>query len=287
MESAANGWNPSATDKRRCNVKLSKHFFSTQLFVFCTATIFLVGCSARRVNLRAADERPGLATKAGEVRFSKVETVAFVRSDPTRPWGAAVIHYNDLQGISAQVEHRIRAVHCSNCAGGYRIDCTGNNCPLLTSIPVRRGIEVRVEDEQGRTLAGVNIAGRTYVMGTENRRYSLVVENKTTNRFEVVVSVDGLDVISRNPASMEQRGYIIDQRATLRIEGFRLDNQRVAAFRFGSVSQSLAAQTYGARNAGVIGVAVFSERHASMLQETRIRETADPFPSSGVSIPQI
>ncbi len=265
------------------------HLFSTRpgrFFALITCT-FVVGCSARSTQIASSNARPGLATRAGEIQVSRVETVSFQRNDPSRPWGAAVIHYNDLNGINAQLEHRIRAVRCSHCAGGYDISCNGDHCPLLAGIPLRPGIEIRLEDEPGRILAGVRIAGRTYVIGTENRRYTLVVENKTSERFEVVASVDGLDVITRSPASLERRGYILQPSTTLRIEGFRLDNHRVAAFRFGSVSESLAAETHGARNVGVIGVAVFSERKASLVEEADTRETADPFPSSRVQIPHI
>ncbi len=231
-------------------------------------------------------ERPGLATKAGEVRYSRVERVSFIRKHPGKPWGATTMHYNNLAGVYAQIKHRVRYQPCAHCPGGYQIYCKGRNCPILTHLPVRPGIEIRIEDSAGRSLSGVNISGRTYILGAANQRYTLVVENKTMNRFEVVASVDGLDVINRSPASLENRGYIINPRDTLRIDGFRVDNRRVAAFRFGSVSQSLAAQTHGARNVGVIGVAIFAEKTLSLADEARIRESADPFPSSSQRISQ-
>jgi hypothetical protein len=225
-------------------------------------------------------ERPGLATTAGEFRYSPVQRESFVRSHPTRPWAAVAVRYNNLAGVYAQIKDRVRYTRCAHCAGGYRLYCVGSKCPLIAQIPVRRGVEVWLEDARGRRLSGVNIAGRSYVVGRRNQRYTLVIHNKSLDRFEVVASVDGLDVITRGPASLKRRGYILDARATLRIDGFRVDQRRVAAFRFGGVSKSLAAQTYGARNVGVIGVAVFAEKKHSLANEARLRETANPFPFS-------
>jgi hypothetical protein len=72
----------------------------------------------------------------------------------------------------------------------------------------------------------------------------------------------------------------------LSIDGFRTSDDAVAAFRFGRVADSYAAQTGGDRNVGVIGLAIFAERGARWTRgELRRRDTADPFPERGYAAP--
>src|SRR5207248_3194468 len=123
---------------------------------------------------------------------------------------------------------------------------------------------------------------RTYVVGNEGERYSLVMANHTGHRFEAVATVDGLDVINGRPGTMSNRGYVLMPFATLQVDGFRQSNAAVAAFRFARVADSYAAQTGSARNVGVVGVAFFSERGDAIApytdDELRTRDTATPFP---------
>ena len=65
------------------------------------------------------------------------------------------------------------------------------------------------------------------------------------------------------------------------IDGFRLSDSHVAAFRFGSVSESYAARTGRGANVGVIGFAVFAEaRSAWTNEELWRRDRAQPFPGT-------
>jgi hypothetical protein len=113
-----------------------------------------------------------------------------------------------------------------------------------------------------------------------------VVRNATDARFEIVASVDGLDVIDGRPADPVRRGYLIDPHGVLAIDGFRTSDDAVAAFRFGRVADSYAAQTGSDRNVGVIGLAIFAERGARWTRgELHRRDTADPFPERGYAAP--
>jgi hypothetical protein len=113
-----------------------------------------------------------------------------------------------------------------------------------------------------------------------------VVHNATAARFEVVASVDGLDVIDGRPADPNRRGYIVAPHGVLTIDGFRRSSDAVAAFRFGRVADSYAAQTTGDRNVGVVGMAIFAERGAGWTpRELHRRDTADPFPQRGYAPP--
>jgi hypothetical protein len=72
--------------------------------------------------------------------------------------------------------------------------------------------------------------------------------------------VDGRDVLDGRPSELEKRGYIVQPYGEVVIDGFRLNNESVAAFRFSDVRHSYAAKMGDARDVGVIGVAVFPER---------------------------
>jgi len=104
--------------------------------------------------------------------------------------------------------------------------------------------------------------GESYVLGQLGSRYTLRVSNHTGRRMEAVVSVDGRDAIDGRPADFRnKRGYLVPPWGSVDIEGWRISRAQAAAFRFSSVPDSYAARTGSARDVGVIGVAVFPERH--------------------------
>lgn len=119
---------------------------------------------------------------------------------------------------------------------------------------------VQLIDESGQTLPAFQQGGRTYVLGALGQRYRLRVHNKTGRRIEVVASVDGRDVVDGKPSAFKKRGYLVEPYGDVVIDGYRLNETEVAAFRFSSVPRSYAALSGSARDVGVIGVAVFPER---------------------------
>ena len=211
-----------------------------------------------------AQQRPGLGTEWGETRDSRVHDVAFYRADGDRPFAIAALHYNDRAGVDALARHH------------------GNTGPAFREYSARGGaITISVRNAYGNPLEAFHVGDRTYVVGTAGERYSIVLVNHTGHRFEAVGTVDGLDVINGRPGDLSYRGYVLMPYATLEIDGFRQSQAAVAAFRFGRVSDSYAAQTGDARNVGVIGLAFFSERgDAYSEDELRTRDTASPFPGS-------
>ena len=127
--------------------------------------------------------------------------------------------------------------------------------------PARSGpYSLQVVDEGGAPLPTFEHRGRTYVLGRLGVRYLLRVRNDTPRRAEVVASVDGLDVVDGRPAALGKRGYLVEPWSEVTIDGFRVSEGAVAAFRFSNVPRSYAALTGDARDVGVIGVAVFLER---------------------------
>jgi hypothetical protein len=207
-----------------------------------------------------APDRPGLGTEFGENVYSRVTEAPFERA-ASDPFATVAVHYNDAEGIQAQADYR---------GGGL--------APISASTPYG-GITIAVTDEAGNTLQGFAGSGRTYVVGESGRRYNLRITNQTAGRFEVVASVDGLDVIDGKTATPAKRGYILSPNSTLTIDGFRTSDEAVAAFRFAAVRDSYAARTGDDRNVGVIGFAFFAERGSRWTtDEVARRESADPFP---------
>jgi hypothetical protein len=216
----------------------------------------------------APRNRPGLGTEWGESRDSRIREVSFFRNDPDRPFASASLFYNDRQGVEA-----LAAWH-----GGT---------PHFHDISAVNGaITVSVRDAWGEPLDALHVGDRTYVVGQEGERYSIVIANHTSRRFEAVATVDGLDVINGQTGSFGNRGYVLMPRATLEIDGFRKSEEQVAAFRFAKVRDSYAAQRGEARNVGVIGIAFFAERGDDWdTADLRTRDTASPFPNERFAPP--
>lgn len=120
---------------------------------------------------------------------------------------------------------------------------------------------IELEDEYGHTLPTFRHAGQRWAMGQFGQRYNLRVTNHTSRRVEAVVTVDGRDVITgRKGDYKHSRGYIIDARDSVLIEGFRTSLSRVAAFRFTDPSDSYSSRMGTPENVGVIGAAFFPEK---------------------------
>jgi hypothetical protein len=141
------------------------------------------------------------------------------------------------------------------------LGCVPTFTPAQREAPGRVGrYALDLVDEAGNVLPTFQQRGRGYVLGTLGQRYLVRVRNESGRRAEVVVSVDGRDVIDGGAATSRKRGYLVEPWGELVVDGFRLDEAAVAAFRFSSVPRSYAARKGDARDVGVIGVAVFPER---------------------------
>lgn len=205
--------------------------------------------------------RPGLGTGWGDEVDSNIGYSSFARSS-SKPAGVATIYYNDKEGVAAMAG---RWKH----SGGGMQDAAGGL------------VEWGVKGGWG-TLKNYNSGGRRYVVGRKGSNYSLVVKNKCHSALEVVLSVDGLDVMTGRAASYGKRGYIVRPGKTLEVKGFRTSESAVAAFKFSSVSGSYANMRHGkTRNVGVIGMAVFTRRGVDPWKWSRRavdkRHGASPF----------
>lgn len=214
------------------------------------------------------NERPGLATHWGETRFSPSREVSFQREDANTPSVLGELRYDNRAGARRQLPY--------GRAGQSELRLLGG------------ALLVRMLDAAGRPFPALREGERVVSLGQPGERYCLSIENRSGERFEVVASVDGLDVLDGQDGSPDKRGYLVAAYSSVVIDGFRRSAEEVAAFRFGDVAGSYAASKGKARNVGVIGVAAFTERRAQAYEpryrqrdlavDTYLRQSADPYP---------
>jgi hypothetical protein len=206
--------------------------------------------------------RPGLGTGYGEQRHSAVISVPFVRGSHD-PDVTLTMRYNDADGVRDM----------AGLQGSFGHDQARVSTPEGSFV-------LSVVDERGRVLPGARVGGEHYAIGSAGTRYQLGVENHGGSRYEVVASVDGLDVMDGDDAGVHKRGYILEPFSSMTIEGWRTSERSVAAFRFSGMEDSYAEQRGKPRNIGVIGAAFFHEEGGAPWQELQRRHQARPFPST-------
>lgn len=205
-------------------------------------------------------QKAGLGTAYGEQRFSSVRSTTFRRANPTTPDAVLALRYNDAQGVDQMAHYK---------TGGYP-QRASSQAGIFT---------VTLRDEANNPLPGAQIGGDLYAVGEAGARYTIGVENNSAYRYEVVASVDGLDVVDGSEADFTKRGYVLDPYTSFVIEGWRTGDDTVAAFRFSDMDDSYAGRVGKGRNIGVIGVAFFHEEGQASYDELRRRDQADPFPN--------
>lgn len=102
-------------------------------------------------------------------------------------------------------------------------------------------------------------AGNYYLKGMAGQAYRLMYHNNSANTYEIVASVDGLNVLNGDAASRYDRGYVLEPNDDLVIEGFRKSQSAVASFIFSKPDNAYAANTSSGsiENTGVIGTVIY------------------------------
>ena len=212
--------------------------------------------------LKPAEERPGLATGFGESTRSEWNRQSFVRAS-SKPAGTGVIYYNNREGIDAMT------------GGKYKVPGKQTAAGNMIEWGIKGGFGYLPTYDTWSS-------SRRFVVGKNGESYSILLKNRCKSRLEVVLSVDGLDVIDGKTAGFSKRGHVIAPGETLEVKGWRTGPDTVARFRFSTVSGSYANLAHGDhRNVGVIGLAVFTEKGVDpwtwMPREVKDRMNADPF----------
>ena len=136
-------------------------------------------------------------------------------------------------------------------------------CSLsATACAARPLVDLAVIDrDTGATLQTWNHHGRCYIAGEPGHRYAVRLSNRTGERVLVVLSVDGVNAVTGQTAAGDQAGYVLGPWESAQIAGWRKSYSDVAQFVFTALEDSYAARTGRPDNVGVIGMAVFRERH--------------------------
>lgn len=128
-------------------------------------------------------------------------------------------------------------------------------------------VTLGILNERGEWLPGCVHDGKIYVAGKHGERYKLLLRNRTSERVEVVLTVDGRDVITGEEGSRLHRGYVLHPRETCEIEGWRTSDETVAAFRFGAdKDKAYSTQKGTGAHLGIIGMVVYQERQHMLLR---------------------
>jgi hypothetical protein len=134
-------------------------------------------------------------------------------------------------------------------------------------------VDLKVVDrDTGRVLRVWRHDGRLFVAGRPGARYSLRVNNHTDGRVLVVLSVDGVNILTGETAGYDQRGYVFSPHESYDLAGWRKSDTQIAAFKFAPQRQSYAARTGRPADVGVIGMAVFREKVYAPPPEPEVPE---------------
>ena len=132
---------------------------------------------------------------------------------------------------------------------------------LVATSPLSAGhlLDLSVVDAGGSPFAQTRHHGDTWVAGEPGSQYALRVANRSGERVLVVLSVDGVNVISGQSAAPGQQGYVLAPWQQVDIRGWRKSLDETAEFYFTELPDSYAARTGRPFDVGVIGAAVFRE----------------------------
>ncbi|MCW9716592.1 hypothetical protein [Avibacterium sp. 21-594] len=81
------------------------------------------------------------------------------------------------------------------------------------------------ENQRGQRLPVINYADGSAMQVVYGDRYRLIYENTSyQNTYELVISIDGIDVSKGTQASQYNNGYVLHSRSKIAIDGIHHDN---------------------------------------------------------------
>ena len=105
--------------------------------------------------------------------------------------------------------------------------------------------------------------GRYFIQGIPGAAFGLCLHGAPNRRYEFVISIDGVSVMTGESSSGKEEGYVVTKSAI--IPGWRRDNETAARFEFIKERLSYATLTDRPENVGVIGVRVYAEAGAAPI----------------------
>ena len=139
-------------------------------------------------------------------------------------------------------------------------------------------VEVMVDGSAAPLYQKPGAWDRRYFQAFRGRNYSLAVTNQTGRRVGVLISVDGLNVVSgeRSHLSHNEAMYVLDPYERAVIRGWRTSLKDVRRFVFVDEQRSYAERTGQANgDMGWIRVLSFEEVRPRILDEPRVRRGQD------------
>lgn len=207
-------------------------------------------------NATVAEEEK-LGTKWGDDISSHTESVSLVRLSET-PIAQSQVRYADKQ-------YQGQSINSISLGVGQ--------------------ISFSIVDEQGQALPLYRSGQNYYLAAKDGQSYQLKYNNQSGNTYEVVASVDGIDVIRGSAASKQNGGYILYPNDSLIIEGFRKSDSAVASFTFSRPEQAYAANSSqgSIANTGIIGTVIYQvespEVAAAQKKESEFAPAPNAFPA--------
>ena len=210
-----------------------KKFYFLISFILC---LFLAACSKKESEIGTeqnaqvtADEK--LGTKWGDEVTSHVTEVNLARLSD-QPIAESHVRY-------ANKQYQGKTVNSISLAAGK--------------------MSFSIVDDADHVLPLFRDGQSYYLSGQDGQSYQLKYENHTDNIFEVVASVDGIDVLNGSAASRNNAGYVLHPHSTIQIEGFRKSDSAVASFTFSQPEDAYAANSdHGSiQNTGIIGTVIY------------------------------
>jgi hypothetical protein len=216
----------------RVSLKMKKFYFLMS-FILC---LFLAACSKKESEIAteqnaqvSADEK--LGTKWGDEVTSHVTEVNLKRLSD-QPIAESQVRY-------ANKQYQGKTVNSISLAAGK--------------------ISFSIVDDADAVLPLFREGQSYYLAGQDGQSYQLKYENHTDSTFEVVASVDGIDVLDGSTASRTNSGYVLHPHSEMKIEGFRKSDSAVASFTFSKPEDAYAANSNNGliQNTGIIGTVIY------------------------------
>ncbi len=162
------------------------------------------------------------------------------------------------------------------------------NGRAINSISLAAGrVDFSVAADRGQ-LSIYRDRGDYFIQGKAGQAYRLVYQNNSANTYEIVATVDGLNVLNGDAASRYDSGYVLEPNDELVIEGFRKSQSTVASFIFSQPKNAYAANTSSGSidNTGIIGTVVYEIYNPNEPKSQASRAQAFPADDGYAKAPQ-
>jgi hypothetical protein len=153
----------------------------------------------------------------------------------------------------------------------------------INSISLAAGkVSFSIVDDRGRILPLYRDGQNYYLSALDGQSYQLRYSNTSNQTFEIVASVDGLDVLDGSLASRSNSGYVLRPYSSFAIEGFRKSNSSVASFTFSRPKDAYAANSANGsvQNTGVIGTVVYELKAPEYNPSKNLKNGYAPAPNA-------